>query len=91
MQFTVIPTRPATPRLAIQPAVKSFIILHLFSGRRRGTDFHAQLQHMACQAGYFVCILSLDVAVHEEKGDLHPDSKNWELSLPFPRAGSLQQ
>ena len=32
---------------------------------------------MAQQAGYSVCILSMDVAVHEEKGDLHPDSSNW--------------
>lgn len=78
MQFTVISARPAIPALIMQPAVQCYIILHLFSGRRRSTDFHSHLQHMARQSGYYVCILSLDVAVDETKGDLHPDSQNWE-------------
>ena len=38
---------------------------------------HIYRQKMANQAGYVVCILSLDVAAREEKGDLHhPDSQN---------------
>ena len=78
MQFTVVPPRPLTPQLVTQPEVKCFLVLHLFSGRRRHTDFHSHLQRMADRAGYFVSILSLDVAVHEELGDLHPDSRNWD-------------
>ena len=55
-----------------------FLLLHLFSGRRRDTDVHSHLAHMAAQGPFDIMVLSLDVAVNIEYGNLAVRSQSWE-------------
>ena len=54
-----------------------FLLLHLFSGRRRDTDVHSHLARMAAQGPFDIMILSLDVAVSIEFGNLAVRSYSW--------------
>ena len=55
-----------------------FLLLHLFSGRRRDTDVHSHLASMAAQGPFDIMILSLDVAVSVDYGNLAVRSHSWE-------------
>ena len=55
-----------------------FIIVHLFSGRRRLGDFHSQLALLCKEAPFFVKILSLDTAVSVDSGNLAEGSQSWK-------------
>ena len=67
-------TMPLVRQLQAKP---TFIILHLFSGRRRKEDFHDQLMELT-QAEEFCChVLSLDVAIDENIGNLEARSTTW--------------
>ena len=48
----------------------SYIILHLFSGRRRFNDLQAQLEYITAYEDYSIITLSLDLAVDEIYGNL---------------------
>ena len=47
-----------------------YIILRLFSGRRRHNDIQAQLEYGAAFSTYELIVISLDIAVDETFGDL---------------------
>ena len=67
-------TMPLVRQLQAKP---TFIILHLFSGRRRKEDFHDQLVELT-KAEEFCChVLSLDVAIDENIGNLEARSTTW--------------
>ena len=56
-----------------------FIVIHLFSGRRRANDFHDHLLRL-CEADSFqVIILSMDTAVSLEHGDLRAHARPWRI------------
>ena len=54
-----------------------FIIVHLFSGRRREFDVHWHLVQMAAARGLDVAVLSMDTAVSSFYGDLASHSTSW--------------
>ena len=60
-----------------------FLIIHLFSGRRRSDDFHEKLASMIRGRPYDVHILSLDTAICKTIGNLAQTSETWS------RMGSL--
>ena len=74
-----LPEGGATPRMYTPTLGPTFLVLHLFSGRRRDTDFHCKLTEMAQRLGLQVQILSLDVAVDQDYGNLDSRSKNWSM------------
>ena len=55
-----------------------YIIVHLFSGRRRLGDFHSQLAQLCKEAPFYVKILSLDTAVSVDSGNLAEGSPSWK-------------
>ena len=67
-----------------------YLVLHLFSGRRRATDFHAYLQEMVANNQDFgVHILSLDTAVHTDYGNLSWTSTTWKQLMKLLRSGQV--
>lgn len=65
---------PLYKTLADQPV---FLVVHLFSGRRRVNDFHHALHQLAQERRWQVVILSLDTAVSLEYGNLLHTSVSW--------------
>lgn len=55
-----------------------FLVVHLFSGRRRAGDFHCALKQLAEGRRWQVIILSLDTAVSLEYGNLMTGTASWE-------------
>ena len=56
---------------------EAYIVVHLFSGRRRSGDFHSQLAQLCRDAPFYVKILSLDTAVSVDTGNLAEGSSSW--------------
>ena len=55
-----------------------FLIVHLFSGRRRVDDFHDKLANLVRGRPYDVHILSLDTAICKTTGNLAQSSATWK-------------
>ena len=55
-----------------------FLIVHLFSGRRRSHDVHWHLAKLAEERGIEVAVLSMDTAVSPYYGDLTASSVSWQ-------------
>lgn len=55
------------PRHIVMPTQ---FILHFFSGRRRASDLQCHLEQQAFKLGCKICVLSLDVAVDSQLGNL---------------------
>ena len=75
------------PRLHQPSDLPHFLIVHLFSGRRRQDDIHARLHHWAETFGFRVTILSLDTAIAPYVGDLRIRSITWTTLLELYRLG----
>ena len=69
---------PVTPLLKPVRATPHFLIVHLFSGRRRSTDFHWHLDDLARRMAVQVTVLSLDTAVSCHYGNLDIRSTTWD-------------
>ena len=65
---------PIVRGLTVRP---TFIVAHLFSGRRRHSDVHWHLARFAEQRGLHVTVLSMDTAVSQYYGDLTVHSVSW--------------
>ena len=55
-----------------------FLLIHLFSGRRRPGDIHDHLNAWAEMCNVQLTILSADTAVSVEYGNLHIESASWK-------------
>ena len=69
------PAIPMVPDLAPRP---SFVIVHLFAGRRRETDLHSWLADWSVRANVELKILSLDTAISPVLGNLDQRSESWQ-------------
>ena len=56
----------------------TYLVIHLFSGRRRQNDVHWHLVHMARARGSDLKVLSMDTAVPAHYGDLTEASHSWQ-------------
>ena len=56
----------------------TFVVVHLFAGRRRRGDFHDALMTMSSSAPYQILVLSFDTAIDSSAGDLRAGSLAWK-------------
>ena len=80
LHFAVLPhCCQLTPQICELGERPCFLIVHLFSGRRRPHDFHDHLLRLCHGLPFEVRVLSMDTAVSEEFGDLRHDEAPWKL------------
>lgn len=73
-----MPMDPHVPRILGLSPRPTFLIVHLFAGRRRETDIHAWLNQWADQRNIALTILSLDTAISPVLGNLDAQSESWK-------------
>ena len=66
-----------------------YLIVHLFSGRRRSLDYHDAVMRLAEGKSFEVRVISLDTAVHSTIGDLSAGKETWGNIEELARAGRL--
>ncbi len=66
-----------------------FLILHLFSGRRRHEDIHDAVMTLARDLNCDVHMISLDTAVDFQLGDLSSASQTWQTVMQLARQGRV--
>ena len=90
IKFDTIPQERAIPATVDTISTKPvFLVVHLFSGRRRSTDIHACLDAFADQMGFKVQILSLDTAVSAHFGNLQLGRNPWKQLANLYRSGRV--
>ena len=77
VEWLDIPDDPPVPRIMDLAPRPTFIIVHLFSGRRRSTDLHSHLAAWADRVNVSLTILSLDTAVMPTLGNLDSKGTTW--------------
>ena len=71
------PPEVGIPQLPTSLTRPTFLVAHLFSGRRRLGDVHQALLRWADHFGFQLQVLSLDTAIDPELGNLRHDSPSW--------------
>ena len=66
-----------------------YLVVHLFSGRRRTLDFHDRLSKLVQLCPYDVNILSLDTAICKTHGNLASSSVTWSRLLVLLEKGAI--
>lgn len=90
IRFDVIPDCTTIPRSIDEcTQVSTFLIAHLFSGRRRATDIHAKLEEYAHERGFKVQVLSMDTAVSVFYGNLQAGHATWKHLSALYQAGRV--
>ena len=90
IKFDSFPDQTTVPaQVEMLTELPVFLVVHLFSGRRRATDLHACLENMARAKGFRVQILSLDTAVSAFYGNLHQEHGTWQHVMNLYSAGRV--
>ena len=76
-EWSTTPTEKDVPTINEVAVRPHFLVVHLFSGRRRPGDIHEHLQSWASRAGCTMTVLSLDTANSGWYGDLNFESATW--------------
>eukprot|EP00435_Cladocopium_sp_Y103_P068714 s750_g32.t1 len=88
ISFEAIPAQDRVPACVDEITnIPTYLVVHLFSGRRRSTDIHACLEEFASEFGFKVQVLSLDTAVFQHYGNLQLGSHPWEQVTALYAAG----
>lgn len=66
-----------------------YLVLHLFSGRRRGQDFHWLLADMVRHAKFNIHVLSLDTAIDRVIGNLAWTGASWAKIMELLQSGRI--
>ena len=66
-----------------------FLVVHLFSGRRRHHDFHERLHQLVKGKPFDVHVLSLDTAIDKSYGNLAASSVTWARLYSLLRIGAI--
>lgn len=77
------------PRYKTVADMPTFLVAHLFSGRRREGDFHQELGKFAADRRWRVIVLSLDTAVSGEFGNLMRHTVSWNTLADIYRSGRI--
>eukprot|EP00435_Cladocopium_sp_Y103_P009751 s4354_g2.t1 len=88
-QFVDLPTTQSCPLYASVSEQPVFLIVHLFSGRRRHGDFHDHLQRLVQDMPFKAVVLSMDTAISSDFGDLSLTSSSWRHLLACYQAGRV--
>eukprot|EP00435_Cladocopium_sp_Y103_P058707 s857_g20.t1 len=78
-RFFDFPEDQLCPKLLLRDGTQVFLVLHLFSGRRRPLDVHHHLYSFAQERNLQLLVLSLDTAVSTEFGDLSLGAESWQM------------
>ena len=89
VRWDFLPEEVCIPRLPSTLSRPTFLIAHLFSGRRRKGDIHEALHRWGDHFGINLQVLSLDTAVDAELGNLHHHSSSWAHLLECYRLGRV--
>ena len=89
MKWTVLPPDQKIPRWITPSDRPCFLIIHLFSGRRRTGDFHDALHREAEKNNMDVVVLSCDTAVSLHYGNLQDGHEPWENILRLCSQGRV--
>ena len=84
--YGATPTMPFYRTIEVQPC---FLVLHMFSGRRRSTDLHAALEEMTANLPYSVHVLSCDTAIDEHYGNLLGTGHSWRQIEELLKKGMI--
>ena len=87
--FDGYPTEARCPRYKTIDDLPTFLVVHLFSGRRRHGDFHSALHQLAEGAKWQVIVLSLDTAVSLEFGNLMQGTASWDTVTSLYLSGRV--
>ena len=82
-----LPNRGGLPMLRSLSPRPHFLVVHLFSGRRRPGDIHFHLNQWAQTNNLVITILSLDTAVSSCYGNLCVESSSWRRVLELFNSG----
>ena len=89
-KFDTIPDCNSIPSsVEARSGLPVFLVVHLFSGRRRATDIYARLEEFALGKGYRVQVLSLDTAVSAFYGNLQVGHATWKVLMNLYQAGRV--
>ena len=77
LHFFDLPRECATPKLVLADGSCAYLVIHLFSGRRRCYDVHQHLHELCRSRGISLIILSLDTAISNEYGNLMLGTHSW--------------
>eukprot|EP00435_Cladocopium_sp_Y103_P041613 s1445_g11.t1 len=88
-QVDELPRTAACPMYQSIPEKPVYLLVHLFSGRRRADDFHDHVSRMTCSMPFQVIVLSMDTAVDPELGDLSMTSATWSRLLTCYQSGRV--
>ena len=83
------PELHSCPRYKVVSDLPTFLVAHLFSGRRREGDFHFELSKLAADRNWRVIVLSLDTAVSGEFGNLMRHTVSWNTLAEIYRSGRI--
>lgn len=79
------------PKRALTPVQGPYFIVHLYAGRRREDDFHAQMQALidseTITCGSVITVLSIDTAI-DDTMDVH-STRIWSFLLSAAREGRI--
>ena len=87
MRWTSNMISRAIPALRCPEGTLAFLVIHLFSGRRRETDCHSWLKEWARSTGRNVIVLSMDTAVSSHYGNLDKSSSSRKILQQLYRGG----
>ena len=87
IKWKTVPPDARTPLLKGVFAKPIFLVVHLFSGRRRQYDVHWHIAQISRQRGLEVAVLSMDTAVSAFYGDLSSQSHSWSQLEKLYQAG----
>jgi len=87
LSFLDLPCEQRVPKLQLPDGSHAFLVIHLFSGRRRANDVHAYLHELGAQQGLQVIVLSMDTAVSYEFRNLALNAASWKMLLQLYHAG----
>lgn len=87
LQWHDLPPEAATPMYATPRDRPHFLLVHVFSGRRRAGDFHSCVAEWAARRNVTVTVLSMDTANSASMGNLHVKSTSWQELLTCYQQG----
>ena len=89
MHFLDLPPTRLCPMILVPSGEEAFLVVHLFSGRRRHQDVHAYLHEFGAERNLKLVVLSLDTAVSTDFGDLSLGSDSWQQLMRIYAAGAV--
>ena len=87
VEWKALTVREALPSIRSLSPRPHFLVVHLFSGRRREGDVHHWLNQWAGEQNVMVTILSMDTAVSSHYGNLCVESCSWQKVAALFEAG----